>query len=264
MEVNKYLGGTYAAETKEFRDNGGIVLSPSGISKFFNEPNEWYLDRIGATTFDGNSHTVLGNAIHGAIDAYWDGEEVTEDDVVEWMNARYQEQMDTIDDKGFAKVDPEFVAANFMNMFIAWKAGYADMYPKPDMREYALSIDIQEGMRMAGTIDGYEDDRSVVIDYKTCGRKPSGISESHRLQLSAYAFMMIAKGYEVDTIRVVYIQRPTKTLPARIWVFDEELEDKQLLVMTDTIEMMKGSWNAAIEHPELTKYLFRPNRVAKF
>jgi len=272
IKINKYLNGTYASETKEFRDNGGIVLSPSGISKFFNEPNEWYMDRIGKVTFDGNSNTVLGNAIHAAIDAYWDGSQVTEDDVVLWVQAKYAEQMDEVigtDRKGnpIPKVDIEFVTRNFMPMFTAWKSEYAGKYPKPDLREHYVKMDVQTEpvpMMLSGTIDGYEEHRGVVIDYKTCGRKPSGISEGHRLQLMSYAFAMIAEGKEVNTIRVVYIQRPTKTLPARVWTFDEEVNDELLLTMVDTIEMMKGSFNASLEYPDLTKYLFRPNRVSKW
>ena len=272
LEINQYLNGTYASETKEFRDNGGIVLSPSGISKFYNEPNEWYMDLIGKVTFDGNSNTVLGNAIHGAIDAYWDKGVVTEADVELWVQLKYAEQMYEVvgQDKfgnDIPKVDIDFVTKNFMGMFTAWENDYAGLYPKPDLREHYVEMDVQTEpvpMMLAGTIDGYEEEHKVVIDYKTCGRKPSGISESHRLQLTSYAFAMIADGKEVDTIRVVYIQRATKTLPARVWTFDEELDDKLLLTMVDTIEMMKGSWNASLEHPELTKYLFRPNRVAKW
>ena len=45
---------TNGSETKEFRDLGGIVLSPSAIGKFYNEPSEWYQDRTGRKpTFDG-------------------------------------------------------------------------------------------------------------------------------------------------------------------------------------------------------------------
>jgi hypothetical protein len=272
LKINQYLNGTYASETKEFRNNGGIVLSPSGIAKFYNEASEWYLDRIGKVTFDGNSNTVLGNAIHGAIDAYWDHGVVAEKDVELWIQSKYAAQMNEVigEDKfgnPIPKVDIDFVLKNFQQMFTAWETEYAGKYPKPDLREHYVKLDVQEEpvpMMMAGTIDGYEEERKVVIDYKTCGRKPSGISESHRLQLTAYAFAMIAEGKEVDTIRVVYIQRPTKTLPARIHVFDEDLDDKLLLVMVDTMEMMKGSFNASIKYPELTKYLFRPNRVAKW
>ena len=269
MELNKYLDTEYAAETREFRKKGGIVLSPSGVSKFYNEPNEWYLDRIGKTTFDGNTNTVLGNAIHGAIDGFWDNSDVTEDDVTLWVQVKYSEQMDcqvgfNKDKSPRYKVELEEVASNFIPMFQAWQNEYATAYPIPDLREYPLSTKINDNMMIAGTIDGYEEDRKVVIDYKTCNRKPSGISEAHRMQLLVYAFMMIAEGKEVDFIRVVYIQRATKTLPPRIWTFDEEVTDKMLLGIVDTIELMKKSWNAGVEHPELLDVLFRPNPVAKF
>ena len=272
MEVNKYLNGAYAASTKEFRDNGGIVLSPSGIGKFYNEPNEWYLDRIGETTFDGNTYTVLGNALHAAIDAYWNGDEVTEEDVTYWVQARYSEQMNVVtgQDKlgnDIPQVDLEFVTKNFMPMFTEWVSKYAELYPKPDLRESELELGLQEGMIMAGTLDGYELDKKVIIDYKTAGRMPgkdAKISEAHRLQLAAYAWMMIAEGKEVESIRVVYLVRPTKTIGPRVRVIDEDLTDETLFDMKDTIEMMVGSWNAGKEYPHILKLLFRPNRLAKW
>ena len=272
MELNKYLDSPYAASTREFRKNGGIVLSPSGIGKFYNEPNEWYLDRIGETTFDGNTYTVLGNALHGAIDAYWHGDEVTEDDVCLWIQTRYATQMDEVVGKDklgndIPKVDMEFVTRNFIPMFREWVAKYGTMYPKPDMLEADLELDIQEGMKMAGTLDGYENPRKVLIDYKTAGRMPgkdAKISEAHRMQLAAYAFMMIAEGHEVDTIRVVYLVRPTKTLGPRIKIIDEELDEQTLLDMVNTVELMKDSWNAALKYPELARLLFRENRIAKW
>ncbi len=272
MELNKYLDQTYAESTREFRKNGGIVLSPSGIGKFFNEASEWYLDRIGETTFDGNTYTVLGNALHAAIDAYWHGDEVTEDEVILWIQAKYSEQMVEIVGKDklgndIPKVDMEFVAKNFMPMFQEWVSQYARLYPKPDLLEKDLELNIQEGMKMAGTLDGFEIDRGVLIDYKTAGRMPgkdAKISESHRLQLSAYAFMMIATGHEVNTIRIVYLIRPTQNIGPRIKIIDEELSEQTLLDIVNTVEMMKESWNASKKYPELTKLLFRPNRIAKW
>ena len=264
MSINKYLAKPYAPETYAFRKKGGCVLSPSGIAKFFNEPNEWYMDRIGKTTFDGNSNTVLGNAIHAAIDAYWDGEEVTEDDVVEWMNATYQEQMDTVNEYGKAKVDPEFVVENFMNMFIAWKYEYGEMYPKPDLREYFVSTEITPYVLEAGTLDGYEEDRKVVMDYKTTGRITKVISPAHEFQLMAYAKMLIDNGIEVDTIRVIYIVRPTKTIAARVVTIDKEITSEMLLRANHTSKLMIDSWQMALANPKMAELLFRPNPMSKY
>jgi len=266
MEVSKYLSSPYGIETKEFREAGGIVLSPSSFSKFHNTPDEWYLDRIGKPTFDANSNTVLGNAVHGAIDAFWNGDTVTEADVKLWVETHYSEQMETVvtnyQGQEVPKVDIEFVLANFMPMFEAWKHEYAELYPKPDITEGHVSLPIQDGMIMAGTLDGYEEERGIVIDYKTCGAKKTTISTGYRLQLVAYAIALKAQGKEVNGIRIVYIQRPTKRLPARVHIVDEELTQQMIEATKYSIGLMRDSWNLVQDNPELAPVVFRPNPVA--
>ena len=210
----------------------------------------------------------MGNAIHSAIDAYWHDDEVTIEDVENWVKIRYSKQLTEMagfDKQGnpIPKVDLDFVLSNFPPMFEAWKHEYAGMYPKPDLTESALELKISDDMMVAGTMDGYEAERGVVIDYKTCGRKPSSISESHKIQLMAYA-TMAKQTYEVGTIRVVYIQRPTKTLPARIHVMDHDITDDDWISAAHDIELMAETWRLVEENPQLAPLVFRPNKVAKW
>ena len=119
-------------------------------------------------------------------------------------------------------------------------------------------------MILAGTTDGYEEERKVVIDWKSCEQKPSKISPSHEYQALLYAFALIAKGYEVDFLRIVYIQRRTTKLPARTFVFDKEITDEMLFDTVKTIELMKKSINTVKQHPELENVIFRPNPMAAY
>ena len=270
MELNKYLSKPYGAETRQFKKDGGMVLSPSSISKFFENAHEWWLDRQGMPTFDGNTNTVLGNAVHAAIDAYYDGEEVTEEDVEQWIHVAYAAQMDCVVGKDkktgkiITKVDPDEVLAHFTNMFNAWKAGYADMYPAPDKREHPVRMQVEDKMILAGTFDGYESDRRVLIDYKTSGKMVSSMSKAHKFQLTSYAVAMIADGLEVDSIRVVYIIKPTKTLPARTVIFEEELTEKMLMEQVLVMKNMQRSINAVRENPELADIVFRENLLSSW
>ncbi len=266
MKLNKYLDVPYGAETKAFRDiPGNFVLSPSAVSKFYDNAGDWWKDRNGEVTFDGNTNTVLGNAVHAAIDAYWDGSEVTEEDVTNWMHARYSRQMSEMVEqygKEVPKVDIDTVLKNFMPMFIAWQNEYAGKYPKPDKREFPVRLDMQKNIISAGTVDGYEEDRRVVIDYKTTGKKPSEMSKAHELQMLDYAFSIIADGGEVDSIRVVYIQKPTKKIEARIWIFEKEVTDEMLFQIVEIKENMKKSINAVAQYPDLADVIFRDNPLS--
>lgn len=272
MKLNKYLDQPYGAETKAFRDiPGNYVLSPSSISKFYDNAADWWLDRNGKTTFDGNTATVLGNAIHGAIDAFWEDEVVTEEDVTNWVHARYSRQMDEMLTKTyygkeitFPKVDLEVILQNFMPMFVEWQNQYASKYPKPDFRERAIKVVMQENIILAGKLDGFEIDRKVVIDYKTCNSKPKDekMTDAHRIQVLEYAFGLISEGIDVESVRIVYIQRPTKKLPARIWICEEEITDEMLFKAVAVTENMKKSINAVQKHPELEDVIFRENHLS--
>ena len=165
MELNKHLDTPYGAETKQYKRDGGIVLSPSSITKFFDNPGDWWNDRTGVPTFDGNTATVLGNAVHAAIDAHYDGEVVTTEDVERWVYAKYAVQMDTVagrDAKGipYPKVDIGVILSSFQNMLNVWKNEYAELYPVPERREEYTEITLSENIKLAGTFDGYERKKS--------------------------------------------------------------------------------------------------------
>ena len=253
VSYNKYLDQTYGSATKKFRDAGGYVLSPSGTAKFFNAPDEWINDREGKIVFDGNTQTVLGTIVHASIEAYCAGDNILFDEVEEWAEAKFI---------GNDKVDLNIVLTQFTGMFEAWKASYISMYPVPDEREIDISLDVEDNIRLAGKIDAYESDRNVVIDWKTCDSKPSKLKASHELQLMMYVMGMIAKGKKVDTIRVCYIQRPTKTIGARVWVFDKEVTDDMLIKANYYLQLQSESIRLYLENPKLRGLIFRPNPLA--
>lgn len=266
MSLNKYLDVPYGKETKAFRDiPGNFVLSPSSVGKFYDNTASWWSDRNGVVTFDGNTNTVLGNAVHAAIDAFWDGEEVTEQDVLDWMNAYYTRQMEEVVvyyGKEKFKVDPDEVMKHFTPMVNEFKNEYGSKYPAPDKREFPVKVVMQDNIIIAGTLDGFEIDRGVVIDYKTCGKKPSEMSKAHEYQMLTYAFALIADGEEVNSIRVVYIQKQTTKLPPRIWIYEKEVTDQMLFEVMKIQENMKKSINVVAEHPEYEDIIFRENPLS--
>jgi hypothetical protein len=255
MSLNKYLNQTYGTATKKFRDAGGYVLSPSGTGKFFNAPDEWIDDREGKINFDGNTQTVLGTLVHACIEAHCNEDEISYDEVEEWIEEKY------IDND---KVDIDTILSQYQDIFEAWKISYSTMYPIPEEREIDVSLDFGESIRLAGKVDAYEPDRGVVIDWKTTDKKPSKLKKSHEIQIMMYALAMIAEGKEVNTIRVCYIQRPTKTIGPRIWVFDKEVTDEMLIEANYYLQLQISSLELYFTNKELRALLFRPNPLASW
>lgn len=278
MELNKYLAAPYGKETKEFRKNGGIVLSPSSISKFFDNPGEWWNDRNGVVTFDGNTNTVLGSVVHAMIESYYKGGgEITYEEIEDWMNKFYSEQMNTGVEtfKGTVpKVDTIVVLKNCFQMFEVWKKEYGEMYvSETGVSEIPVSMKIgdeDDKIMVAGVVDRYEEEHKVVTDWKTTSKAPSKdmetkeyiMSKAHEFQMSSYAMALIANGKEVDTIRCVYIQKPTTKLPARIYVIDKELTDEMLFRTVGITENMRKSIVLVQDNPELVDFVFRENPLS--
>ena len=189
------------------------------------------------------------------IEAYFNGDTILYGEVEEWLETKF------IDNE---KVDIDVVLANYEEMFTAWETGYATMYPAPDNREMDIRLDLADNIRLAGTVDGYEADRCVMIDWKTCDSKPSKIKKSHEIQLMMYALAMIADGKDVKTIRVCYIQRATKTIGARIWTYDIDVSDKMLIEANYYLQLQKESLELYFENPKLRPIIFRPNPIASW
>ena len=105
-------------------------------------------------------------------------------------------------------------------------------------------------------------ERKVLIDYKTVGKKPQGISKAHEFQLCSYATSLIADGTEVDSIRVVYIVKPTIKLPARVFIFEKELTNEMLMTQVGIMKNMEKSINVVRENPELADVIFRENLLS--
>ncbi len=252
--LNKYLDGEYGKATKAFRDiPGNYVLSPSSVKKFFNNSKEWWNDRNGKITFDGNTATVLGSVIHASIEAYYHGDSILAGEVEEWLEEKY---------KYNPKVDIDEVLREYENMFTMWEAHYPAMYPAPDIIEGTMNMQMSDNILMAGTYDGYEEERGIVIDWKTCKKIPSQSTiDGYRYQMLSYCIGLIAEGKKVNGYRIVFIQRPTKTISARVWTFDIELSDELLMAGMHALELMKNTIETVKEYPHLENIIYRENPV---
>jgi len=222
-------------------------ISPSGISKFFDNPSNWYRDNFtDETTFTGSTATELGSILHAIAEA------VAKGDTTDTLEI--EAYIDSIDNPD---VDKTVIRSLYSTMASVLINEYV-LRNKPDIVEKSLSMDLGNNITLKGTLDGYYNN-GVVLDYKSASAKPKtdAIPWHYKVQLMAYTKLMRSKGNYVDRLRIVYIVRPTKTLPARVFVVNHMITDQDEKDFEDVLEIMKRTITLTKEQPELIPVLYK-------
>ena len=226
---------------------GHIKIKPSGIANFWNYPSSWYKDTfLGEQTFKGNTASELGSVIHELADKAAGNEYITRTEVNEYI--------DSIDNED---VDKQVIKDNWYEMSELLINQYV-LRNIPDLHEHSMQLDLGDSITMAGTLDGYYNS-GIVNDYKSTGKKPKtdAISWNHWVQLMAYAKMLVEEGKEVNRLRITWIVRPTATLPARLFVVNHEVTDKDWKEFDDILKIMVDTIKLSQSQPELNHVLFK-------
>lgn len=222
-------------------------ISPSAISKFFEMPVIWYKEQVlKETQFEGNTASVLGSIIHGLAEQYVKGEKSSRENVEEYL-AKYQFN---------TNVDLEEIRTHYPNMASILINEYVRRN-KPTEVERSLCKEIKDGVYLAGTFDNRTG--STLIDYKSTSTKPKTdkIPWNYYIQLMAYAWLLKQEGTTIDRIRIVWIVKPTKTLPVRIFVVNQTIEEKDYQAIEDVLQIISDTILLVKEQPELTYLLFK-------
>ena len=242
---------------KEKKESGYRVISPSGISKFLSNPFEWKTNVIdGTPTFFGNEATVVGSLVHKYIECYRDGSLTSSGKI---PAIQRDSILATTTDYDIQKITKDYPL-----MCQAVKENYLEVYPNDVESEKYMELDIKDDkILVAGTIDEYDEENKVITDFKTCSKAPSDKKDliPYMYQLSVYANLLKATEDKiVETFRVVFIQRPTKTIGARIYVAECEANYELGKIVNEAIDIIRMT----DEKPELLNLIFRENPLSGY
>lgn len=103
------------------------------------------------------------------------------------------------------------------------------------------------------------DGQGIVTDYKSTSAKPKtdAIPWNYYIQAMAYAKMFKDRGDYVDRIRIVYVVRPTKTLPIRVFTVTQLITDKDWEAIDNALTIIADTILLSKEKPELNYLLFK-------
>ncbi len=220
-------------------------ISPSSISKFFDSPVVWYKEQVlKERDFKGNTATTIGTIVHYCAEQKILGKDI---DVAAIEAAVHKIDNDDVDK---------------MEVLSAWETQKDVLFDEYlnknviDETESSMHHEVKEGVYVAGTCDALQG--STVIDFKNVSKKPSDkIPFNYFVQLMAYAYMYKKRGTAVDRVQLVYTVKPTKTLPARLFVVTKLITDEDWEMIENTLELIADTIIKANEHPELVYLLFK-------
>jgi hypothetical protein len=127
----------------------------------------------------------------------------------------------------------------------------------PDKVEQPVIANLSDKIVVGGTYDAIQGD--TLIDYKTTGKKPNteSIPFGYKIQLLAYVWALRQKGVNIDRIRIVWVVRPTKTLPARVFVVTQVITQDDWKMIEDTLTIIKDTVELQEQHPEYKYLLYK-------
>lgn len=194
---------------KDKIEKGSFRISPSMLWKFydtFESRKEWYRSQVlGENTFSGNTSSVLGTCVHRAAEMYFHYKSI--DKVENELNIEiplYLKENFTFN----PDVDIHDIERNYTPM-VYNLLSYLESIGNVDDSEKEVIYKLDDNYYLAGTCDAIKG--NVLIDYKTTSRKtpPEEIPIYYFKQLMAYAYALNKLGATIDTLRLVWITKPS-------------------------------------------------------
>jgi len=213
-------------------------ISPSSFSGLLISAGDWYQSQVKKnSSFTGNRKTVLGTLIHARIHMYYEGVQYSTDEEAEYVASH-----------NLTQEDHEYIFSNIETMWTATLSDYIMQYPTPTTveEEVKFLFNWSNDSMIAGSVDAFEGSTSTVIDYKTTDKKPPSMRIEHFIQGLIYALAYKSKGIHVKNVRIVNIVAKTKTLPARVFIFEEPVTqdhynwiDHQMRIAQKKMDLVK-------------------------
>jgi len=254
--------------TKHMDSEFDIKLSPSSIVTLLYNGAGWYNQAIlKENAFDGNTKTVKGTCVHYMAEQYIKNNKVTQKDHLEIKkyvnNFKYNLQVD------IEEVINDYPAMGqvLIDEYLSKEQNYNSI-----IEEY-VEIKLDKPMpntgilHIGGSVDRYSFDKRFVEDYKTTESKKNKIDPEHFIQALFYAYLL-EKKYEKHSVfkevRITYIQKPLKTIGARVYPLKQKIKDEDIAYVKSLIDNVKLSLDVSMQKPELIPCLFRHNPLTYY
>ena len=202
----------------EFKDSGGVVISPSGLRNLIESPSSWKTNVIdGVKTFSGNSNTEIGGYVHYYSELYYENKLTSDFKMPRANRDAYMSKcsnldlLSYIDKKKTIRMD-----AYLDSLCRVLHEEYLDMYPHPEEVEGYVEYKFDDKTMIAGSFDMLEHHPVTldwtVVDIKTTNKKLNEKSMlGYILQLSIYCRLLeLTKDIKPTKVRIVAVVKNQK------------------------------------------------------
>jgi len=255
-----------------YNDGKGIIkpgdfrISPSQISRFFDDTNRWYREfLLGEAGFQGSTATELGNVVHAAAAMYIDSKSVDRQQLINHVNSIKNPE-----------IDKSVINSQYQVMIETLINGYLSENVGTNSEEFIWK-EIYPGIGVGGSVDMYNANTHKITDFKTMGsldkaRLPSKFPRAYWFQQLVYAWVTIQNGRPVDFIELAYVTRsnvnrtndkgkPLKDYPSVVHVIREAVTAESLALIESVIYLIADSVKTWQTQPELRYLLAQDYRL---
>lgn len=243
-------------------------ISPSQISRFFDDTTNWYREMLlsEAPTFTGSTASNLGTCVHVAAAMYFDSKAVTTSAIETYISSILDPE-----------IDKSVIRSQYKVMAETLISGYCSTARISDSELY-LWHPLSSTTLVGGSIDAYSKTRFCLTDYKTMSsldnaRVPKTFPRTYYFQQMAYVYMLRKRGYRVDYAELVYVSRantgrisettgkPMKDYPSEVNVVRHEITDEDMTIIENTLNLIAESVDLWNSNPELRYILAKDYRL---
>lgn len=243
-------------------------ISPSAFASFVSRPWQWYRQQVqGLDTFEYNTSSVIGTIVHYCAQQLALGKEVDEEEIEAYINKHKENENYSKDE----------VSLNWYQMAYELVNNYVLLQNDILAVEEQFCALVNNGIYAAGTTDllqGTKED-CMLVDYKTYNSKtkPKAIPADYKYQLLVYCWILRKLGYNVNRIRLVYINRnidgglsektnkPLKSYPPEVVVLTETVAEEDFVFIESMLNLCQETLTVSEKHPELRHIIWHDSRL---
>lgn len=256
MSYFSYYEGTDVMPEGEFK------ISPSRLSRFFDDTSNWYRECIlgEEVGFKGNTASTLGTVVHGLADMYSKEGKID--------HALAEEFLNTITDP---EIDVQYIRMQYPGMAQALIDEFVSRHN--GISEPFLHIPVIPGYSVGGSIDLLCP--TEIVDYKTTSQlnAPTKIPRNYYFQQMAYVWMARQRGYDIKSFRLVYVTtsvtgrvsektgKPLKDYPTTVTSLVHEVTPSDLEIIESVVRLVADSAKQFIENSKLRYLLAQDYRL---
>jgi hypothetical protein len=249
---------------KDIVPEGAWRLSPSQLSRFFDDTSNWYREMLMNETpaFQGSTSTELGTCVHAGAAMFIDTRSVNHQQIREYIRSLPND------------IDKQYILNQYPVMLDTLLNNYL-INNIPDKSEIFLWKEVLPNIGVGGSIDALHVSKHKITDFKTTNSlsPPDKFSRAYWFQQVCYAWLCKQNNIPIDTLELVFIttnqvnriseitNKPMKDYPSQVSVVTHYITNDDWNLIESVVDLICNSVQLWNKQPELRWALAQDYRL---